>query len=116
VIRFRRGLFWRGLGRYFWLFQPRRPSPKTHERDEVAARIANSSSRRRWYRYRRDGHICGRAPLVRDASPVPAFTQDLNALADWLSCRGIKTVAVESTGVYWIPLFPILEACGFRPA
>ena len=44
----------------------------------------------------------------------PTFTQDLYALADWLKQCGVKTVAMESTGVYWIPLFQILEARGFE--
>lgn len=44
----------------------------------------------------------------------PTFTQDLYALADWLAELGIKTVAMESTGVYWIPLFQILEARGLE--
>lgn len=44
----------------------------------------------------------------------PTFTQDLNALADWLKQCGITTVAMESTGVYWIPLFQILEERGFE--
>jgi hypothetical protein len=44
----------------------------------------------------------------------PTFTQDLYALADWLKRCGVKTVAMESTGVYWIPLFQILEDCGFE--
>jgi len=51
----------------------------------------------------------------RDEEPVrsfPTFTQDLNALADWLQRCGITTVAMESTGVYWIPLFQILETRG----
>lgn len=39
----------------------------------------------------------------------PTFTQDLYALADGLKQCGIRTVAMESTGVYWIPLFQILE-------
>lgn len=56
-------------------------------------------------------------PADRDAESVrtfPTFTQDLHALADWLqSCR-VDTVAMESTGVYWIPLFQILEARGFQ--
>ena len=43
----------------------------------------------------------------------PTFTQDLYALAEWLKQCGIKTVAMESTGVYWIPLFQILEERGF---
>jgi transposase len=43
-----------------------------------------------------------------------SFTVDLNALADWLSQCQIKTVAMESTGVYWIPIFQILETRGFE--
>jgi transposase len=42
------------------------------------------------------------------------FTGDLYRLADWLDEVGIKTVAMESTGVYWIPLYEILEARGFE--
>jgi transposase len=43
-----------------------------------------------------------------------SFTCDLEALADWLrECR-IRTVAMESTGVYWIPLYQILEQRGFQ--
>ena len=38
------------------------------------------------------------------------FTADLEALADWLKKCGVTTVAMESTGVYWIPLFELLEA------
>jgi transposase len=41
------------------------------------------------------------------------FTEDLFALADWLAQCGIKTIAMESTGVYWIPVFQILETRGF---
>jgi len=44
----------------------------------------------------------------------PTFTADLRALADWLSEAGIQTVAMESTGVYWIPVYEILEARGFE--
>jgi transposase len=44
----------------------------------------------------------------------PTFTQDLCALADWLAQCKVKTVAMESTGVYWIPLFQILEDRGFE--
>jgi transposase len=56
-------------------------------------------------------------PADRAAENVrsfPTFTQDLHALAGWLTQCGIKTVAMESTGVYWIPLFQILEARGFE--
>jgi transposase len=56
-------------------------------------------------------------PADRAAENVrsfPTFTQDLYALADWLKQCGITTVAMESTGVYWIPLFQILEERGFE--
>jgi hypothetical protein len=42
------------------------------------------------------------------------FTCDLYAIAAWLKECGITTVAMESTGVYWIPLFQILEKQGFE--
>ena len=42
------------------------------------------------------------------------FTEDLHAAADWLKSCQIETVAMESTGVYWIPLFQIPEARGLR--
>lgn len=43
-----------------------------------------------------------------------ACTADLEALADWLAACGVTTVAMESTGVYWVPLFELLERRGFR--
>jgi hypothetical protein len=43
-----------------------------------------------------------------------SFTGDLHALADWLGRCRIQSVAMESTGVYWIPLFQILEERGFK--
>ncbi len=61
-------------------------------------------------------HVVAVAP-DRDAEPVrtfQSFTQDLHRLADWLKTVGITTVAMESTGVYWIPVFEILEAQGFE--
>src|SRR6059036_1798685 len=54
-------------------------------------------------------------PADRDTESVrsfPTFTQDLHALADWLQQCRVDTVVMESTGVYWIPLFQILEARG----
>jgi transposase len=42
------------------------------------------------------------------------FTPDLQRLADWLVMNEVDTVAMESTGVYWIPVFEILEARGLR--
>lgn len=55
-------------------------------------------------------------PPDRDDNPVrefPSFTEDLEALADWLRACGVDTVAMESTGVYWIALFELLDARGF---
>ena len=43
-----------------------------------------------------------------------AFTADLYRLADWLGECGVETVVMESTGVYWIPLFGVLEERGFQ--
>ena len=40
------------------------------------------------------------------------FTADLNRMGDWLKSCGIQTVAMESTGVYWIPVCQILESKG----
>jgi transposase len=56
-------------------------------------------------------------PADRDAEPVrmfATFIQDLNELADWLQQCGVRTVAMESTGVYWIPLMQILEIRGLE--
>ena len=43
-----------------------------------------------------------------------AMTDDLNALADWLLACGVDCVALESTGVYWIPVFEVLEQRGLK--
>ena len=56
-------------------------------------------------------------PQDRRDQPVrefEAFTADLYRLADWLSECGVGTVVMESTGVYWIPLFGVLEERGFE--
>ncbi len=56
-------------------------------------------------------------PADRDEQPVRkfgCFTADLYALADWLKKCQVQTVAMESTGVYWIPLFQVLENRGFE--
>jgi transposase len=55
-------------------------------------------------------------PSDRDEQPVRQFgtyTVDLHHLADWLAACGIETVAMESTGIYWIPAFEVLEMRGF---
>src|SRR5262245_47010751 len=43
-----------------------------------------------------------------------AYTRDLDKLVEWLLQCGVKTVAMESTGVYWIPLMQKLEAAGLE--
>ena len=56
-------------------------------------------------------------PADRDEHPVrkfSAFTRDLIHLADWLKACKIDTVAMESTGVYWIPLYEVLARRGFK--
>ncbi len=55
----------------------------------------------------------GRDPNGQDIRHFGTFTSDLYAIADWLQQCQIDTVAMESTGVYWIPLFEILESKGF---
>ncbi len=60
-------------------------------------------------------YVC--VPPDRDESSVRVFgtfTAELYNLADWLTQCHIKTVAMESTGIYWIPLFEILEERGFE--
>jgi hypothetical protein len=62
--------------------------------------------------------VCGPA---RDDDGKPAIrsfgttTVDLEALVDWLATQGTKSVAMESTSVYWIPLYELLEARGIEP-
>lgn len=56
-------------------------------------------------------------PAGRDEVCVRSFgtfTADLYGLADWLQQCGVRTVAMESTGIYWIPLFEVLESRGFE--
>lgn len=56
----------------------------------------------------------GRDPQGLDVRHFDTFTADLYALVDWLKQCHIDTVAMESTGIYWIPLFEILEQNGFE--
>lgn len=46
--------------------------------------------------------------------PFDTFTADLYRLAAWLKACGVETVAMESTGIYWIPLYELLEQQGFK--
>jgi transposase len=59
------------------------------------------------------------AAVNPDASDTPVrafgtFTRDLHDLADWFKSCGVTSVAMESTGVYWIPAFEVLEGHGFN--
>src|SRR6188768_1183335 len=56
-------------------------------------------------------------PPARDAEPVQEFgswTADLNRMAEWLIARGIDTVAMQSTGVYWFAAYDVLESRGLQ--
>src|SRR5689334_14723897 len=92
---------------------------------EKSKKISNKSKRRSFSSM--NAHAAGidigatfhvvAVPPDRDDESVRSFrsfTGDLHALADWLEALGITTVAMESTGVYWIPVFEILEARHFE--
>jgi transposase len=56
-------------------------------------------------------------PAERDQNPVrrfEAFTQDLKAIVQWLVGCGVRSVAMEATGVYWIGLYQLLEDAGLK--
>jgi transposase len=56
-------------------------------------------------------------PADRDANAVrrfEAFTRDLAAIVQWLVGCGVRSVAMEATGVYWIPLYQLLEDAGLK--
>ncbi|MCA9983151.1 MAG: IS110 family transposase [Anaerolineales bacterium] len=60
-------------------------------------------------------YVC--VPPGRDEEQIrqfATFTSDLHELAAWLVGCGVETVAMESTGVYWVPLFDILESHGLE--
>jgi transposase len=53
----------------------------------------------------------------RDEQPVrcfPCFTGDVERMAEWLKARGVRSVAMQSTGVYWMPVFEILQQQGME--
>jgi hypothetical protein len=57
--------------------------------------------------------------VPEDRAPQPVrvfqtFTSDLHDIAAWLKQCGVTSVAMESTGIYWIPLYEVLEAAGFE--
>ena len=64
-----------------------------------------------------DDNVWASVPSSRDEQPVRrfgTFTRDLHEMADWLKKCRITTVAMESTGVLWIPIYEILEERGFE--
>lgn len=92
--------------------QRRRHSPKPRVSPSILEQINPNAA----------GIDCGAAehfvavPPDRDPTPVRSFatfTGDLHRLADWLTACRVTSVAMEATGVYWIPLYEILEARGF---
>ena len=61
-------------------------------------------------------HMAAVNPACTDV-PVRTFgtfTEDLHDLADWFKACGVTSVAMESTGVYWIPVYEILQQRGFE--
>lgn len=63
----------------------------------------------------REHYVC--VPADRDQENIrkfAAFTSDLKEMVSWLKKCGVKTIAMESTGVYWVPVFQILETNGFE--
>lgn len=92
--------------------QRRRHAPKPRVSPSVLEHLSPNAA----------GIDCGSAehfvavPPDRDPTPVrsfPTFTGDLQRLADWLTACRVTSVAMEATGVYWIPLYEILDARGF---
>jgi transposase len=88
-------------------------TPKKRQLDDLACVFPNAA-----------GLDIGSAEIVvavppeRDPQPVrvfATFTPDLQALAAWLLACGIDTVAMESTGVFWIPIYELLEQHGITP-
>jgi transposase len=91
----------------------RRPSPKPRTSPAALERLHPHAA----------GIDCGSAehfvavPPDRDTTPVRSFatfTGDLHRLAEWLTACRVTHVAMEATGVYWIPVFEILDARGFQ--
>ena len=64
----------------------------------------------------REHCVCAPTPDggEREVCTFETTTPQLLAMADWLKERKVKTVAMESTGVYWVPVYEILERAGFE--
>jgi transposase len=56
-------------------------------------------------------HVVAVPPHLSDApiQTFDAFTADIKRMADWLLSLGIETVVMESTGVYWVPVYEVLS-------
>jgi len=83
---------------------PKRPTMETVNSNAAAVDIGSRM------------HMAAVNPDVTDA-PIRAFgtfTHDLHDLADWFKSHGVTSIAMESTGVYWIPAYEILEQHGFE--
>jgi transposase len=92
---------------------PTKKSPKKRDLDELACVFPNAAGLDIG-----SAEIVVAVPLDRDPEPVrvfATFTPDLHALVAWLVKCGIDTVAMESTGVFWIPIYELLEAAGITP-
>ena len=92
---------------------PSKKSPKKRALDELACVFPNAAGLDIG-----SAEIVAAVPSDRDAEPVrvfQTFTPDLHALVAWLLESGIDTVAMESTGVFWIPIYELLEAAGITP-
>jgi transposase len=90
----------------------RRKNPKIKNLDELTVLHPNAAGLDIGAR-----EIWSCVPSPRAQEPVRVFgpfTADLHSLADWLVACGVDTVAMESTGIYWIPIFEILEARGLQ--
>src|SRR3972149_6112791 len=58
--------------------------------------------------------VCLGDNAASDVRCFGTFTCELEALGDWLAAHGVRTVAAEATGVYWIPLFEMLDRRGIE--
>src|ERR1700746_2278075 len=101
----------------------KKPRRNRKERKELARRLQSGDRGLELFHPHAEGIEVGNgvnSVAVRpDRDPQPVrrfecFTADLNRLTDWLQQCGAKTVAMQSTGVYWIPLYEILEERGIE--
>ena len=104
---------WRGMNRK----QRRETMRKIRQRRVIKLEVVHPDAASIVYRQRIPLCSCtaGAGTANRyGASGVPALPPELKAMADWLKQCGIRTVAMQSTGVYWIAVFDILEQAGLE--